>query len=627
MKITIHRGTDQIGGCVTEYEHEGWKLFVDYGEQLPGSPKSKPLDIDGLTKGDVSKSALLITHYHGDHIGCIKELPKELPLYIGKLGRDIQLALSEHLSYVDENQDMVIERLNTSREFSPGQLFSIGPFNVMPVTIDHSAFDAYAFKIEADGVSIFHTGDFRTHGFRSKKLKKMLEQYVGKVDYVVCEGTNVSRPDSTSCTEAELQKTFQNALTQKIGHIVYLSSTNIDRLFSFYHAALRAGMPFIVDAYQKQVMDIVAKSDSLWSKSKLYRYGEYEPLTLFRKGNDFAFNDKFVETITKKGYVLIARANPKFDKLINELPGEKKKYLSMWQGYLDERKEAYHAALAKALKGGYEYLHTSGHCDIRSMKNLFQLLHPKAIIPIHTDSPDKFTELFCEEWPVIRLHDGESIMPISSSTADSCGLSIFCTKELNDGTTCESREDGEETYGLDAKYIGPFKSLEATKFVLEHTLYRQTHLVGYDIEDTEDLSPSKVHTFDADKNLLATYTHGGHQPGGGKYQEACRFAPGEKVLAVFHAPYYAVVPVKVIGPMTLESERESWELNDPKVYYDSYEDYVKDWDDWHWDSVAVHPLAKLKSYLDRMANTVVVPRIYLFPYQKYEIKDEDPTSV
>ena len=43
MKITIHRGTDQIGGCVTEYEHEGWKLFVDYGEQLPGSPKSKPL--------------------------------------------------------------------------------------------------------------------------------------------------------------------------------------------------------------------------------------------------------------------------------------------------------------------------------------------------------------------------------------------------------------------------------------------------------------------------------------------------------------------------------------------------------------------------------------------------------
>lgn len=40
MKITVHRGSNQIGGCVTEYESNGWKLFVDYGEQLPGAPMS-----------------------------------------------------------------------------------------------------------------------------------------------------------------------------------------------------------------------------------------------------------------------------------------------------------------------------------------------------------------------------------------------------------------------------------------------------------------------------------------------------------------------------------------------------------------------------------------------------------
>ena len=34
MTITIHRGTDQIGGCVTEYEHNGWHLIVDYSEEL-----------------------------------------------------------------------------------------------------------------------------------------------------------------------------------------------------------------------------------------------------------------------------------------------------------------------------------------------------------------------------------------------------------------------------------------------------------------------------------------------------------------------------------------------------------------------------------------------------------------
>lgn len=414
MNITIHRGTDQIGGCVTEYEHEGWKLFVDYGEQLPGAPKSKPLEIEGLTKGDLTKSALLITHYHGDHIGCIKELPKELAIYIGELGRDIQLALSNHLSYVDEDQNMVVERLKAAKVFSPGRLFAIGPFKVMPVTIDHSAFDAYAFKIQADGVSVFHTGDFRTHGFRSGKLEVMLEKYVGKVDYVICEGTNVAHSNSTSQSEKELKKHLEKELNQKIGHIVYLSSTNIDRLFSLYHAALSAGMPFFVDAYQKNIMDIVAKSDSLWSKSDFYQYGKYEPLTLFRKGDHFTFNDKFVETIKERGYVLIARANQSFDKLIAELPGEKKIYLSMWKGYVDKDKEAYNEVLAKSLGSGYEYLHTSGHCDMNSLRNIFRLLQPKAIIPIHTDNPNLFVKQFSDEWQVIRLHDGQSIqIPIS----------------------------------------------------------------------------------------------------------------------------------------------------------------------------------------------------------------------
>lgn len=77
MKITIHRGTDQVGDCVTEYESNGWKLFVDYGEQLPGtSTVKKLLKIDGLTCGDASHSALLITHYHGDHVGKIADLPQ-----------------------------------------------------------------------------------------------------------------------------------------------------------------------------------------------------------------------------------------------------------------------------------------------------------------------------------------------------------------------------------------------------------------------------------------------------------------------------------------------------------------------------------------------------------------------
>lgn len=616
MKITIHRGSDQIGGCVTEYEYNGFRLFVDYGEQLPGAKSMEPLEIEGLTKGDLSKSALLITHYHGDHIGSINKIPNEVPIYIGKVGREIQLVLSEHLSSVDDLHKDIIARLQEARSFSAGMAFEIGPFKIMPVTIDHSAFDAYAFKIEADGVSIFHTGDFRTHGFRSGKLPKTIEQYVGKVDYVVCEGTNVSRPEATSKSERQLQKEFEEEFRQNKGSVIYMSSTNIDRIFALYHAALRTGRKFIVDRYQKKIMDVVVEQKHIWNKSKLYQYGEEEPIELkYEYGSgEFLLTDKFKYLLDTVGYVLIARANPRFDNLVSRIPGEKKKYLSMWEGYLKKDQEAYNEKLAASLSDGYTLMHTSGHCDMKSMREFFRLLQPEAIIPIHTDSPDLFARQFCDEWPVIRLYDGQSISPISSSKADSCSVRIFCTKELKDGTVYESREDWEEAHGLDVKFIGAFKTIEESKFALGHTLYKPATLVGYEIEDEEDMSLSMTQAYDANRNLLSSYTHGEHQPGGAKYQEKCRFAVGEKALAVFNAPYDAVVPVKVIGPISPESERESWEQNDTKEYYDTYEDYVKDWDDWHWDSVAVHPLVKLKSGYYMMTDTETVPRVYLFPY-------------
>jgi len=37
MKLTIHRGVNQIGGCITEIERGGYKIFIDFGEQLLGN--------------------------------------------------------------------------------------------------------------------------------------------------------------------------------------------------------------------------------------------------------------------------------------------------------------------------------------------------------------------------------------------------------------------------------------------------------------------------------------------------------------------------------------------------------------------------------------------------------------
>ena len=429
MNIKVYRGTHQIGGCVTEYEYQGRHLFVDYGEELPGGPQTGDLQVEGLTYGDISKSALLITHYHGDHIGCIPKLPKDLPIFMGRISRDIQMELSNRLQMVDVFHRNMSERLKTVHTFEPGRPFSWGSFHIMPVTVDHSAFDAYAFKVEAGGVSAFHTGDFRTHGFRSGRLSDVIEKFVGKVDYVVCEATNISRPLAASQSEHDLQKEYQELFKENKGNVVYSSSTNIDRLFGLYHAAMNAGRVFIIDEYQKKIMDIVTQRDSLWSKSRLYQFSEhYKPFVLSVLKGEFWMNDRFKDLLEKKGYVLMARSNPTFDSLITRIPGEKQVYLSMWDGYVDKSKAAYNEQLAKSLGKGYLRMHTSGHCDMNSLREVFRLLHPKAIVPIHTEKPEDFAQLFGDEWSVVVLNDGESISSISSGTADAHDSKVVLKK-------------------------------------------------------------------------------------------------------------------------------------------------------------------------------------------------------
>ena len=186
MKITVYRGSNQIGGCVTEYESNGWKLFVDYGEQLPGAPMSdKKLEIDGLTCGDIRKSALLISYHHGDYFSKIYELPEGLPIYVGKKTDETASEPANHLSEIREKHSKMAACLNTVNTFIHGDRISFGEFEITPLVIEHSAFDAYAFCIEAKELKVFHSGDFRKHGFRSEKLSTVIERYVDRADYVV----------------------------------------------------------------------------------------------------------------------------------------------------------------------------------------------------------------------------------------------------------------------------------------------------------------------------------------------------------------------------------------------------------------------------------------------------------
>jgi len=424
MKLTIHRGTHQIGGSVTEISCGGDRVFVDFGEVLPGAEKQPLPPIEGLTCGDVSRSALFLTHYHGDHIGKLGEVADGLPVYIGKTAQAIVTCLEQRLSHIPEPfeasiHQRMLKRLASARVFEPLRRIRVGNMVVTPLMIDHSAFDAYMFIIEGDNRRILYTGDFRGHGFRGKALVSMLRLYATNIDYIISEGTTLLRPQVPMQSEKQLQDAFRQQFLQHKYNFVLVSSTNIDRLFALYHAARAAGRSFVCDEYQADILQIVAENHAQYSPFYNMEFNPTAPVAervvvLQQKGRrPLQFQGKLKPYLEKHGYCLLIRSSPAFKPLLEayaDSPDFNCIY-SLWDGYLDKRRSAYNEALDAFLKPfPLTQLHTSGHADVDTLRLVFETVKPKSgVIPMHTENPERFEELFRDSVRVVRLKDGVGV--------------------------------------------------------------------------------------------------------------------------------------------------------------------------------------------------------------------------
>lgn len=300
VNIKIHRGTSQIGGTITEIYTENTHIFIDFGSELTVNPEDstdgKMIDMIKCAECD----AVLFSHYHGDHIGLLENIPqkdirgKEITLGIGKVARqvlvNIQKTLANDATSEPKERQVHKDMLNLLQDNSrwldfmdaltegneQSSNFDIGDFHITTIRVDHSAYDSYMFVIEAEGKCIVHTGDFRVHGRLGEHFFDKFNNFMQhkKVDVLLIEGTMLGRLDEKVMTEKELQKEATRLLQQPENKYVYLicSSTNMESLASFHKAVLfsnkekeKAGnkdckRAMYVNHYVKQQMDLFASA-------------------------------------------------------------------------------------------------------------------------------------------------------------------------------------------------------------------------------------------------------------------------------------------------------------------------------------------------------------------------------
>ena len=401
MRIKIYRGTHCIGGCVTEIKTANARIIIDMGAGLPGAGKaeSAPLKIDGVTQGEPDCDGVFITHYHGDHVGMFEEILPSVPVYMGTVAKEIygivQKTLKSKLN--TGNPELV----KTFKTFNAGEPIFIKDVKITPYTVDHSAFDAYMFLIEGEGKRVLHTGDFRMHGARGRKMPAVFEKYARNIDVLITEGTMLSRQGEEVLTEHALGRKAKRILSDNKNVFVLCSSTNIDTIAEFYGGAILSGKPFIVcDKFQLEILQTVSKH----AKSSFYK---------FDRRRIYTYASNLHELMAKRGFCFLGRANYATQKALEAFP-ENVLIYSMWEGYLDKLTPAYDAfkgnfvEKAKADGSLYKYLHTSGHATEEQLKTVCGITNSKLVIPIHSEDPEAFKKLNISG-EVRILNDGESI--------------------------------------------------------------------------------------------------------------------------------------------------------------------------------------------------------------------------
>jgi len=428
MKLIIHRGTREIGGSCVELTTDKIKILIDFGIPLVNANHepfdSKTLsgksiedlkklkilpDIKGLYRNEEKAiNAILISHSHLDHYGLLNYVHPDIPVYMSRGAKEL----------IEISSIFTPNKLNcpNAKIIDTRKPFNIGDLKVAPYVVDHSAFDALAFLIEADGKRLFYSGDFRGHGRKRALFKKIVHNPPKNIDCLLMEGSSLGRSDNIYKDEFAVQARIEEILrvTDNITFL-FASSQNIDRLVSAYKACLKTNSTFAIDIYTAYILDKLNKvSKNIpqfnWRNIRVKFYKNQADILAKKVSTKllYHYNSKKIELFemnkNKDKMLMLARDNsifPSIVKGIDNIKGAKIIY-SMWEGYLTEKFKQYCEQKGLVI----EQVHTSGHATIKDLKAFANAIKPNMLIPIHTFEADKFPSLFRN---VKLLKDGEEL--------------------------------------------------------------------------------------------------------------------------------------------------------------------------------------------------------------------------
>ena len=418
MRITIHRGTHEIGGNCVEISTDHTRIILDVGMPLFNEDR-EPHDSAALRRQSSEQlrksgilpnvsglfdetgprpDAILLSHAHEDHTGLLRHSSDEIPIYASVGTSKMMLAGAKFAGQPSLPSDR-------HRELQSGTTVQIGDFSVTAFSVDHSIYGAQAFQIEAEGKSVLYSGDLRMHGRKPGMHRSLIEAVKDRsIDVLLMEGTHIGHSNHRGSNEYELEDEITAHIESAPSLVLAsFSPQHVDRLVGFFRATKKTNRIFIADAYTAYVMYLIASETPVPRPESTkevkvffpkffeenYRKKQLEKHFLLMSPARIGMEE--IRSIPSR-YVMLFRPSMLGSDFGGNLPEGSRCLYSSWSGYLDRPDwQVVQDALEK-VNGNLVEAHTSGHIFYDDIIDLVSQINAKMVIPIHTFEPEKFEQ-------------------------------------------------------------------------------------------------------------------------------------------------------------------------------------------------------------------------------------------
>ena len=351
---------------------------------------------------------IVLTHAHEDHIGAIAHIWPKLKCKIYATPFTSVLVSEKFKEKkIDITSYLKIVELNTT--------ITLDPFKLEFITLTHSILEPNGLRIETPAGSVLHTGDWKVDPnpliggkVNSKRLKEIGD---AGVLAMICDSTNVFSIGKSG-SEMDVRKSLLNIMSRLKKRIIVTSfASNVARMETVFYCAEKTGrqialvgrsMHRIYKAakkcgYLNNVIEPIDPRDAKnISRNKIVYLctgSQGEPMGAMMRISKYIHPDVFIE---KDDTVIFS------SKII---PGNEKKLYKLHNQLVKEGIEV--------ISEENEFVHVSGHPNRDDLKEMYNWVKPKCVIPVHGEHRHMIEHInFAKEMQVlypVRVENGDIV--------------------------------------------------------------------------------------------------------------------------------------------------------------------------------------------------------------------------